>query len=43
MLTFNLALPDARYAEDPQQIAFFDRVLPALPGGSGVRSVGRPR
>jgi putative ABC transport system permease protein len=40
MLTFNLALPDARYAEDPQQIAFFDRVLPALRAAPGVRSVG---
>ena len=40
MLTFNLALPDARYAENPQQIAFFDRVLPALRAAPGVHSAG---
>jgi putative ABC transport system permease protein len=40
LLTFNLALPDARYAENPQQIAFFDRVMPALRAVPGVQSVG---
>ncbi len=40
LLTFNLALPDARYAENAQQIALFDRVLPAIRAIPGVRSVG---
>jgi putative ABC transport system permease protein len=38
LLTFNLALPDARYAENAQQIALFDRVLPAIGASPGVRS-----
>ena len=40
VLTFNLALPPARYPSDTQQIAFFDQVLPALAATPGVRSVG---
>ena len=40
MLTFNLALPDARYAEDAQQVAFFERALPALQSAPGVQAVG---
>ncbi len=40
VLTFNLALPPARYPSDTQQIAFFDQVLPALAGLPGVRSAG---
>jgi putative ABC transport system permease protein len=37
-LTFELTLPDARYAEDPQRLAFFDQLLPKLRGLPGVRS-----
>jgi putative ABC transport system permease protein len=40
LLTFNLALPDSRYAERAQRIALFDRVLPAIRAVPGVRSVG---
>ena len=40
LLTFNLALPDSRYAERAQQIALFDRVLPAIRAVPGVRSAG---
>jgi putative ABC transport system permease protein len=40
VLTFNLALPPARYPSDTQQVAFFDQVLPALAGLPGVRSAG---
>ena len=40
LLTFNLALPPARYAADSQQVALFDRVLPALAAVPGVESVG---
>ena len=40
LLTFNLALPPARYPSDTQQIAFFDQVLPALAAAPGVRAVG---
>jgi putative ABC transport system permease protein len=40
LLTFNLALPDSRYAERAQQVALFDRVLPAIHAVPGVRSVG---
>ena len=29
-LTFELTLPDARYKEDPQRVAFFDDLLPRL-------------
>ena len=37
-LTFELTLPDARYREDPQRLAFFDQLLPKLRGLPGVRS-----
>jgi len=40
LLTFNLSLPDARYSSDTQQVAFFDRVLPAIAAVPGVRSAG---
>jgi putative ABC transport system permease protein len=40
LLTFNLALPPARYPTDTQQVAFFDRVLPALRAVPGVQNVG---
>jgi putative ABC transport system permease protein len=40
LLTFNLALPQARYASDRQQVMLFDRVLPALAGVPGVQAVG---
>ena len=40
LLTFNLALPPARYPSDTQQIAFFDQVLPALAAVPGMRAVG---
>jgi putative ABC transport system permease protein len=40
LLTFNLALPAAKYPADTQQIAFFDQVLPALATIPGVRAVG---
>jgi putative ABC transport system permease protein len=38
VLTFNLALPPARYPSDTQQIAFYDQVLPALASVPGVRA-----
>ena len=40
VLTFNLALPPARYPADSQQVALFDRVLPALAAVPGVQAVG---
>jgi putative ABC transport system permease protein len=40
LLTFNLALPPARYPSDTAQIAFFDQALPALAAVPGVRGVG---
>jgi len=40
LLTFNLSLPDARYPSDTQQVAFFDRVLPAIAAVPGVRAAG---
>ena len=39
-LTFNLTLPDARYAEDEPRVAFFDQLLPRLEALPGVRAVG---
>ena len=41
-LTFDLTLPDARYKDEPQQVAFFDDLLPkleALPGVEGAAAV----
>src|SRR6185369_15365359 len=37
-LTFELTLPDSRYKEDEQRIAFFDQLLPRLRALPGVRS-----
>ena len=37
-LTFELTLPDARYKEDTQRVAFFDQLLRSLRGLTGVRS-----
>jgi putative ABC transport system permease protein len=37
-LTFELTLPDARYAEDGPRIAFFDQLLPRLRALPGVRA-----
>ena len=37
-LTFELTLPDAKYAEDPARIAFFDQLMPRLASLPGVRS-----
>jgi putative ABC transport system permease protein len=39
-LTFELSLPESRYAKDEQTIAFFDQLLPRLKALPGVRSVG---
>jgi putative ABC transport system permease protein len=40
LLTFNLALPETRYASDTAQTAFFDQVLPAIARVPGVAGVG---
>jgi putative ABC transport system permease protein len=40
LLTFSLSLPQAKYASDTQQIAFFDQVLPRIAAVPGVRAVG---
>jgi putative ABC transport system permease protein len=40
LLTFNLALPAARYPADSQQAAFFEQVLPAIARLPGVRTAG---
>jgi putative ABC transport system permease protein len=40
LLTFNLALPQTRYASDTAQTAFFDQVLPAIARVPGVAGVG---
>jgi putative ABC transport system permease protein len=37
-LTFDLSLPDSRYGEDPQIVAFYDRLMPGLAALPGVRS-----
>ena len=37
-LTFELTLPNARYKEDPQRIAFFDNLLPRLRNLPGAQS-----
>ncbi|HEX6693935.1 MAG TPA: ABC transporter permease [Longimicrobiales bacterium] len=39
LLTFNLALPGARYTNDTTRIQFFDRVLSAMSNSPGVRGV----
>ena len=41
-LTFELTLPEARYKEEPQQVTFFDQLLPkleAIPGVQGAAAV----
>ncbi len=40
LLTFTIALPDARYPTGPQQLAFFDRLLPALAAAPGLEAAG---
>jgi putative ABC transport system permease protein len=37
-LTFELSLPDTRYGDEPQQIAFFHQLLPRLRALPGVQS-----
>jgi putative ABC transport system permease protein len=37
-LTFDLTLPDARYEKEPQQVAFFDQLMPKLEALPGVQS-----
>jgi len=37
-LSFELSLPDARYEEEPRQVAFFDQLLPRLRSLPGVRA-----
>ena len=39
-LTFELSLPDARYEQEPQQVAFFDSLMPRLRSIPGVQSAG---
>jgi hypothetical protein len=39
-LTFELTLPDARYEKEPQQVAYFDQLLPRLRAIPGVQSAG---
>ena len=39
-LTFELSLPESRYEHEPQQVMFFDQLLPRLKSIPGVRSVG---
>jgi putative ABC transport system permease protein len=40
LLTFNIALPQTRYANDTTQAAFFDQALPAITRVPGVVGVG---
>jgi len=40
LLTLTLALPQAKYPTDTQQIAFFDQVLPRVAAIPGVQAVG---
>jgi putative ABC transport system permease protein len=40
LLTFNIALPQTRYANDTTQAGFFDQVLPAIARVPGVLDVG---
>ena len=37
-LTFELTLPDARYEQEPQQIAYFDQLMPKLRAIPGVQA-----
>ncbi len=37
-LTFELTLPDARYEKEPQQVGYFDRLIPRLRATPGVQS-----
>jgi putative ABC transport system permease protein len=37
-LSFELSLPDARYEEEPRQVAFFEALLPRLRALPGVRA-----
>ena len=37
-LTFEVSLPDSRYAEDAQQVAFFDQLMPKLKALPGVEA-----
>jgi putative ABC transport system permease protein len=39
-LTFELSLPETRYKEEPQQVAFFDQLMPRLKALPGVQSAG---
>jgi putative ABC transport system permease protein len=39
-LTFEISLPDARYGEEAQQVAFFDQVMPKLRALPGVQDAG---
>jgi putative ABC transport system permease protein len=39
-LTFELSLPDSRYEQQPQQVGFFDQLLPRLRAIPGVQSAG---
>jgi putative ABC transport system permease protein len=39
-LTFELSLPDSRYEREPQQVAFFEQLIPRLRSVPGVRDVG---
>ena len=40
LLTFNVALPQAKYTSDTARMAFFEELLPRLAALPGVRSVG---
>ncbi len=40
LLTFNLSLPQTKYASDTAQAAFFDQALPAIARVPGVTAVG---
>ena len=39
-LTFEVTLPDARYEKEPQQVAYFDQLMPKLRAIPGVQSAG---
>jgi len=40
LLTFNIALPQAKYPSDTQQLALFDAMLPRIASLPGVQGVG---